>query len=69
MKRKLLPIMVGLCMLPALTYAAEIKVDSAKTDKVKDSANTKQTAGISTLADASTKPPAPNLVQPFHVES
>lgn len=65
MKRKLLPIMVGLCMLPALTYAAEIKVDSAKTDKVKDSANTKQTAGISTLADASTKPPAPNLVQPF----
>lgn len=65
MKRKLLPIMVGLCMLPALTYAAEIKVDSNQTDKNAIASNTTKSSGVSTLADQTTKPPAPNLVQPF----
>lgn len=65
MKRKLLPIMVGLCMLPALTHAAEVKVDSPKTDKDQTAKNTKVTDGLVTLADLTTKPPAPNLVQPF----
>ena len=57
--------MVGLCMLSALTHAAEIKVDSAKTDKDTTSANTKKIDGVTTLADLTTAPPKPNLVQPF----
>ena len=67
MRIKLLPVMVGLCMMPALTYAAEVKVSSDAKD-IQAKAATDATAkvgvaGVKTLAQLQTTRPV--LVQPF----
>ena len=67
MRIKLLPVMVGLCMMPALTYAAEVKV-SSDTKDIQAKAATDATAkvgvaGVKTLAQLQTTRPV--LVQPF----
>ena len=67
MKIKLLPVLVGLCMMPALTYAGEVKVSSDAKDiqaKAATDATTKAgESGVKTLADQKTTRPV--LVQPF----
>lgn len=67
MRIKLLPVLVSLCMLPAITYAAEVKV-SSDTKDIQAKATTDATAkageaGVKTLADQRTTRPV--LVQPF----
>lgn len=63
MRKKLLPIIVGLCMMPALTYSAEMKVSEDSSELQKSAAaNSTKVSGVKTLKDQSTRPPM--LVQP-----
>lgn len=67
MRIKLLPVLVGLCMMPALTYAAEVKVSgdtkAVQTKAANDATAKVGEAGVKTLADAA--PARPVLTQPY----